>query len=155
VSKASFQIALKIMLTVEVSIAGLHNSESSKRQIINVNLLRAAKSISFRCRDFVVVWGKFWNDNYVFEVELFQHLLHLTKLSRATRKTFVCCASLICYCKLRKTDSFKPPSLSESGQTYRVTFTRLSWVQKASKQRKLTFDEIVDKSASIKAQKVF
>jgi len=45
-------------------------------------------SISFRCGDFVVVWKKFWNDNYLFEVELFQHFLQLKNLLRATRKTF-------------------------------------------------------------------
>jgi len=28
------------------------------------------KSISFQCRDFVTVWQKFWNDNYLFEVTL-------------------------------------------------------------------------------------
>jgi len=46
-------------------------------------------SISFRCGDFVVVWNKFWSDNYLFEVELLQHFLQLRKLSRA-----VCCAGL-------------------------------------------------------------
>ena len=42
-------------------------------------------SISLRCWDFVAVWKKFWNDNYLFEVELLQHFLQLTKLSRALR----------------------------------------------------------------------
>jgi len=35
------------------------------------------------------VWKKFWNDNYLFEVELLQHFLRLRKLSGA-----VCCTSL-------------------------------------------------------------
>jgi len=46
-------------------------------------------SISFECGDFVVVWKKFWNDTYVFEVELLQHFLQLRKLSRASRKPFL------------------------------------------------------------------
>jgi len=55
-------------------------------------------SISFGC-DFVVVWTKFWNDNYFFEVELLQHFLQLRNLSRASRKPFVgrllCRAALV------------------------------------------------------------
>ena len=43
-------------------------------------------SISFRCGDFVAVSKKFWNDNYVFEVELLQHFLQLGKISRAAGK---------------------------------------------------------------------
>jgi len=61
---------------------GLHNSESPKGQ-------RPQKSISFRCRHFVEVWMKFWNDNYLFEVEFLQHFLQLRKFSRAARKAFV------------------------------------------------------------------
>jgi len=45
-------------------------------------------SISFWCEDFVVVWKKFWNDNYLFEVELLQYFLQLRNLSRAARKAF-------------------------------------------------------------------
>jgi len=77
-------------------MAGLCNSESTKGQIININLPRAAKSISFRCRDFVVAWKKLLNDNYLFEVELLQHFLQLRKLSHraACGPRAVCCAGL-------------------------------------------------------------
>jgi len=43
----------KGFLSIE-STSGLHKSESSKGQIININLPRAAKSISFRCKYFAV-----------------------------------------------------------------------------------------------------
>jgi len=50
------------------------------------------KSLSFRCRYFVVVCKKFWNDNYLFEVELLQHFLQLRKFShRAVRKGRMLC----------------------------------------------------------------
>jgi len=60
-------------------------------------------SISFRCGDFVVVWKKFWNHSYLFEVELLQHFLQLRKLAWSARKAFagrirlrgVCCAGLL------------------------------------------------------------
>ena len=42
--------------------------------------------VSFLCGDFVVVWKKFWKDNYLLEVEPLQQLLQLKKLSRAARK---------------------------------------------------------------------
>jgi len=49
--------------------AGLHNSESSQAQIINIICRGPQKSISSRCRDFVVVLKKFQNDNYLLEVK--------------------------------------------------------------------------------------
>ena len=55
-------------------------------------------SISFRCRDFIVVWKKLQNDNYLFEVELLQHFLQLRKLSRCRPQEKLswgaCCAGL-------------------------------------------------------------
>jgi len=39
-------------------------------------------SISLRCRDFVVVRKKLWNDKYLFDVELLQLFLQLGKLSQ-------------------------------------------------------------------------
>jgi len=54
--------------------SGLHNSESSKGKMININLLRAAKV------SFIVLWKKFWNDSYLFEVKLLQHFLQMRKL---------------------------------------------------------------------------
>ena len=69
--------------------AGLHNSESWKVQIININLPQAHKSlISFWYGYFIVAWNKIWNDNYLFEVELLQHFLQLRKLALAARKAF-------------------------------------------------------------------
>jgi len=46
-------------------------------------------SISFRCRDFVAVWKKFRNDNYLFEVDLLQHFLQMRELSWSARRAFV------------------------------------------------------------------
>jgi len=46
------------------------------------------KFISFRCRDFVAVWKKFWNDNCLFEITLLQHFHQLKKLSQTARKAF-------------------------------------------------------------------
>jgi len=44
--------------------------------------------LSFRCRDFVVVWKKYWNYNYLFGIELLQYFLQLKKLLHATRKAW-------------------------------------------------------------------
>jgi len=35
--------------------AGLHNSESTKGQIIKINCRRLQKSISFQCRNFILL----------------------------------------------------------------------------------------------------
>ena len=40
------------------------------------------------CGDFIVVWKKFWKDNYLFEVELLQLFLQLRKPSRAAGEAF-------------------------------------------------------------------
>ena len=68
---------------------GLQNSDSSKGQIININLPPVAKVYFISCKDFVVVWEKFWNDNYLFEVGPLQHFMQLRELSQAGRKAFV------------------------------------------------------------------
>jgi len=60
-------------------------------------------SILFRCGDFVVVWKKFWNSNYLFEVELLQHFLQLRTLSRAARKAFA--GRMLCRRGLHELDS--------------------------------------------------
>jgi len=65
-------------------------------------------SVSFRCGDFVVVWKKFWNSNYLFEVELLQYFLQLRKLSRAARKAFV--GHVLCRRGLHELDRQLQPS---------------------------------------------
>ena len=86
----SFEIVLEtgtvdwIGLQMQCSTPGLHNSESSKGQITSTWICRGPQmSISFWRGNFVVAWKKAWNDNYLLEVELLQHLLQLRKLSRA------------------------------------------------------------------------
>ena len=68
-----------------LTTSGLHNSESSKGKISTLICRGPQMSISFRCGDFIVVWNKFWNSNYLFEVEFLQHFLQLRNLSRAGR----------------------------------------------------------------------
>jgi len=46
------------------------------------------KSVLFRCRDFIVVWTKFYNENFLFEVELLQHFLQLKKALADRKKAF-------------------------------------------------------------------
>ena len=73
---------------------GLHNSESSKSRIINMNLRQATKSISFRCRDFVVRSMEEileWNINSYFSIN--------TKISNTAK------AELAVYCN--KSNAFK------------------------------------------------
>jgi len=42
-----------------------------RAKLLSTQICRGPQtSISFRCGDFVVVWKKFWNNNYLFEVEL-------------------------------------------------------------------------------------
>ena len=65
-------------------------------------------SISFRCVDFLAVWKKFWNSNYLFEVELLQHFLQLRKLSRAARKVFA--GRMLCRPGLHELDRQLQPS---------------------------------------------
>jgi len=56
-------------------------------QIININLQRAARFYFISMQRFCcIVWKKFWNDNYLLEVELLQHFLQLKKLVRAASK---------------------------------------------------------------------
>jgi len=64
--------------------------------------------ISFRCRDFLVVWKKFWNSNYLFEVELLQHFLQVRKLSWAARKAFA--GRVLCRPGLHELDRQLQPS---------------------------------------------
>jgi len=73
-------------------------TQKTRRPKLSTQICRRPQnSISFRCGDIVVVWKKFWNDNYLFEVELLQHFLQLRKLSRV-----VCCAGLLyCICSLQ------------------------------------------------------
>ena len=90
-SLCSKKIGLSQFLIVEtLRMRGLHNSESPKGQ-------RPQKSISFRCRDFVEVWMKFWNDNYLFEFKLSQYFLQLWKPLQAAESSpwAVCCAGLV------------------------------------------------------------
>ena len=64
-------------------------TQKPQKAKLSIQMCRGPQtSISFRCRDFVVMWKKFWNNNYLFEVALLQHFLHLRKFSRAVRKAF-------------------------------------------------------------------
>ena len=55
----------------------------------NYQLATGRKSLyELRCRDFVAVWKHIRHNNYIFEVELLEHFLHLGKFSRAARKAF-------------------------------------------------------------------
>jgi len=57
--------------------------QEARRAVLSTLICRGPqKTASPRCVDFVVVWKKFWNDNYFFEIELLQHFLRLCKLSR-------------------------------------------------------------------------
>ena len=73
-----------------------HKFATSRKSLFRFSVWRfhcsrgPQKSISIRCGDFIVVWKKFWNDNYILEVELLQNFLQLRKLSRA-----VCCTGLM------------------------------------------------------------
>ena len=71
-----------------LSTSGLHNSETRRAQLTTLICRGPQMSISFRCGDFVVLSKKFWNNNYLVEVELVPHFLQLRKLSRATRNAF-------------------------------------------------------------------
>ena len=56
------------------------------------------KSISFRCGDFVVVWKKFWNDNYLFEVESFCNIFYNWESPHGPEDKLswaICCAGLL------------------------------------------------------------
>jgi len=65
-------------------------------------------SISFRCGDFIVVWKKFWNNNYLFEFKLLQHFLQLRKLSRTARKAFA--GRMLCRRGLHELDRQSQPN---------------------------------------------
>jgi len=43
--------------------------------------------ISLRCRDFVVVCDKFWNDNYFFKVERLQQFFTIEKALAGRKKS--------------------------------------------------------------------
>ena len=67
----------------------LHHSESSKDQIIHINLPRAAKVCFISMWKFCCSMEGTLERQYLFKVELLQHFLQLRKLSRAARKAFV------------------------------------------------------------------
>jgi len=69
--------------------AGLCTTQKASRaKLSNIFYRGPQKSILFRRRDFVIPRKKFWNDNYIFEVEVLQHFVQLRKLSLAVRKSF-------------------------------------------------------------------
>ena len=84
-------------LAKDLQSTGLHNSESWKGQIININFPRATNIYFISMWRFIVVWKKFWKENCLFDVELSQHFLQLRKPSRATSEALraACCAGLL------------------------------------------------------------
>jgi len=75
-------------LAKDLKSTGLHNSESWKGKITNINFPRITNNYFISMWRFIVVWKKFWKENCLFEVELSQHFLRLGKPSRATREAF-------------------------------------------------------------------
>ena len=86
----------------KLSKAGLHNSETSEGQIMNINLPRASKVYfismwGFRCK----IWKKY--SGYLFEVKLLQTLSTIEKALAGRKKSFggpcvvqaVCCAEAL------------------------------------------------------------
>ena len=70
------------------SKAGLHNLESSKGQIININLPWAAKFYLFQCRDFVVVLKKFFERQLLTGGRAFAKFSTIEKTLATTREAF-------------------------------------------------------------------
>jgi len=71
----------------KLSKAGLHNSETSEGQIMNINLPRASKVYfismwGFRCK----IWKKY--SGYLFEVKLLQTLSTIEKALAGRKKSF-------------------------------------------------------------------